>query len=347
MAAPAYPTTTIPPTTLDEILRLTTLAPSGHNTQPWRIEVRGSHLTLFPDHRRRLPVADPDDHALYLSLGCAVENLMLAARARGLAAEVAPFPGDGDRIEVHLVHTDPPADAGLADWIPYRQVTRSRYARRPLPEGWAEQLTEMARAPGVGLHVVSDPVAIAELADLTAAAVHRQFSDPAFVTELLTWIRFTRAEARQSGDGLAAPALGLPLLPRAIGSALMRLGATPRAEARRAKAAVRASSAILIFTVARMDRRHWFALGRTFERVALAVTARGLMHAHVNAACEVPALRAELRRHLDATAGHPLLMVRVGWGRRRSRSPRRALAEVVSRPAPATPSDHGELTSAR
>lgn len=45
-------------------------APSGHNTQPWKFRVEGNTITISPDFSRRLPIVDPDDHALFISLGC-------------------------------------------------------------------------------------------------------------------------------------------------------------------------------------------------------------------------------------------------------------------------------------
>lgn len=54
-----------------------TLAPSGHNTQPWQFLIRNNSILINPDFSRRLAIVDSDDHALFISLGCALENLSL------------------------------------------------------------------------------------------------------------------------------------------------------------------------------------------------------------------------------------------------------------------------------
>jgi hypothetical protein len=54
---------------LNQLIHSATLAPSGHNTQPWKFSVDSNVIRLFPDFSRRLPVVDPDDHALNISLG--------------------------------------------------------------------------------------------------------------------------------------------------------------------------------------------------------------------------------------------------------------------------------------
>ena len=62
-----------------EIIHYATLAPSGHNTQPWKFSIKDNSILIYPDYSRRLSVVDPDDHALFISLGCALENLVIAA----------------------------------------------------------------------------------------------------------------------------------------------------------------------------------------------------------------------------------------------------------------------------
>jgi hypothetical protein len=66
-----------------ELIRYATLAPNGHNAQPWRFSTAPGLITIQPDFTRRTPVVDPDDHHLFVSLGCAAENLALASAARG------------------------------------------------------------------------------------------------------------------------------------------------------------------------------------------------------------------------------------------------------------------------
>lgn len=65
------------------LVRQAILAPSGHNTQPWRFRIGERRIDILPDLSRRTPVVDPDDHHLFVSLGCAAETLAIAAAAHG------------------------------------------------------------------------------------------------------------------------------------------------------------------------------------------------------------------------------------------------------------------------
>jgi hypothetical protein len=61
------------------LLRYAILAPSTHNTQPWRFTVAPERILVFRDRARWLQVADPSQRELHVSVGCALENLLIAA----------------------------------------------------------------------------------------------------------------------------------------------------------------------------------------------------------------------------------------------------------------------------
>ena len=59
-----------------DLIRQATKAPSGHNAQPWLFKIKTDGIEIYADTTRRLPVVDPHDRELFVSLGCAVENLL-------------------------------------------------------------------------------------------------------------------------------------------------------------------------------------------------------------------------------------------------------------------------------
>ena len=88
------------PAATRDLVRYATLAASGHNTQPWKFEVRAETIHILPDPGRRTPVVDPDDHHLFVSLGSAAENLSLAAAARGLPGQIRFNPDQGGSASI-------------------------------------------------------------------------------------------------------------------------------------------------------------------------------------------------------------------------------------------------------
>ena len=47
-----------------------------------------SAISILPDVSRRCPAVDHDNHRLFVSLGCSAENLVQAAHANGLSAQL-------------------------------------------------------------------------------------------------------------------------------------------------------------------------------------------------------------------------------------------------------------------
>ena len=66
----------------NSILYYASLAPSGHNSQPWFVRVLNQNEWIIGvDPQRRLPAVDPDNREILLSIGAFAENLSLAAGA--------------------------------------------------------------------------------------------------------------------------------------------------------------------------------------------------------------------------------------------------------------------------
>lgn len=316
---------------LTRLLTAATAAPSGHNTQPWQFQVTDEEVRIIPDLSRQLPVVDPDDHGLFISLGCALENLVVAAGAEGYRAEVDYAGLEQDRrfLIVHLRPGEAAEGKALSEAISERQSTRRPYDGRAIPLADLQRLEAASRREGIGIHLFTEPARIEPVIELVEEGNRLQFSDPAFVDELISWIRFNGREVESHQDGLTHSAMGLPSTPRWLGRLMMKTVATPRGQARSAARDVRSSAAMMLFSVERDDPRGWVDLGRSFERVALTATTLDMKHAHVNMPCEVPALREDLQRHLGLGDAHPLLLLRLGYAEPMPRSPRRPLDHVL------------------
>jgi hypothetical protein len=310
-----------------EVLHAATLAASSHNTQPWRLHVAGNVLEVRPDFSRRTPVVDPDDHHVYVSLGCAAENAVIAATAFGLAGRVefAPAP-DGGVVRVVFEKDAAPASP-LVEALPHRQCSRAPYDGQPVTPA---ELRRLAGAENEDLRLVSEPSQLATIADYVAQGNAAQLRDPAFVRELIHWMRFTPGEARRHGDGLLAPALGIPPLPRLLATPLLRFAMKPASQSARDIAALRSSAGVALFLSERDEPSCWVETGRRYERFAIEATCLGIRNAFMNQPVEVPALRTGLATALGLNGPRLSLLVRFGYGPTRPRSYRRPLDSVLS-----------------
>lgn len=325
-------TWTLPPTEtgaglpVRALVQAATLAANGHNTQPWRFVSRGRELIIQPDLSRRTPVVDPDDHHLFVSLGCAAETLLLAATAQGWSGE-ARFLGPAEGVAVSLSPRRQAPDPLVAA-IAHRASTRANYDPRPVATTTLNALAASA-GPEVALSLITDRPRLNALTALIVAGDDVQVADPAFRRELTQWIRFDAAEALARRDGLFSRSSGSPALPRWLGARMFDLAFTVKGEADKIARQMAHTAGAAVFTGPSDDPAGWVAVGRAFTRFALTATARGLKLAFLNQPVEDKPTRARLAAWLGAPDRRPDLIVRFGEGPAMPRSLRRPVAAVL------------------
>ena len=196
-----------------ELIRCATLAPSSHNTQCWKFAFAadGRSISLLPDLARRCPAVDPDDHHVFVSLGCATENLVQAALAHGLQGQ-AQFDAAGDMVRVSLEPTRPQATP-LFTAIAQRQCTRGDYDGKPLSTAELDLLQRAGSSDSVRLLLLTERPAMERVLDHVLQANTAQMADVAFIRELKSWVRFNGAEAVRTRDGLYSVSSGNPNIP--------------------------------------------------------------------------------------------------------------------------------------
>ena len=86
---------------LRTVAEFASLAPSVHNTQPWRFVASEHALEVRADPSRRLDYLDGDTRQLHISCGAAVEFARLAIRALGYACVVRLAPARRSDVARH------------------------------------------------------------------------------------------------------------------------------------------------------------------------------------------------------------------------------------------------------
>jgi hypothetical protein len=311
-----------------ELIRYATLAPSSHNTQCWKFRVREGSITIEPDLTRRCPVVDPDDHHLFVSLGCCTENLAQAALACGLQAIPRYDPTGSGSVAVSLEATRAQSSP-LFQAISERQCTRSDYDGRPLSAEELRLLEKAGTSGDVHLVLATERIAMETVLEYVVAGNTAQMNDPRFVDELRAWIRFSADEAVRTGDGLFAGASGNPAMPRWLRSIMMRLFFAPKSENERYAKQIRGSAGIAVFVSGANNRASWVEVGRCYERFALQATALGIRNAFLNQPVEVGSIRTEFAAVLGLGNQRPDLVVRFGRGPTMPLSMRRPVQAVL------------------
>ena len=314
---------------LQELVRYATLAPSSHNTQCWKFRVQERAITIEPDLARRCPVVDPDDHHLFVSLGCAAENLAQAALAHGLQAQARFEPAGSGAVGIGLEPTSP-APSALFKAIPERQCTRGEYDGMALAADDLRLLERAGSGKGVRVMLLTERAAMEKTLEYVVAGNSAQLNDPAFVAELKAWIRFGDAEAVRLNDGLYSGSSGNPNLPRWIAGPLLGLVLTAKSENDKYAKQMRSSAGVAVFVAEANDKAHWVEVGRCYERFALQAAAIGVRNAFLNQPVEVASIRPQFASWLGIGGQRPNLVVRFGRGPKMPPALRRPVQDVMT-----------------
>ena len=289
------------------LLRGAILAPSGHNTQPWRFTIDEPCVVVAADPGRRLPVADPDDRELTMSLGAAVTNLRVAAARFGLSADLAPADGAAARVRLGGAEADP-ALAALFPALTARRTWRLEMDDRPLEGPAAAALTGLRTFGGAESVVVTDDARRRALTDLIHDGDLARMSDTAFRRELAHWMRPAHTKA---DDGLAGDSLGLSAFASGLAAWTTRKLDMGRSVAAR-DVALAERSAALVVVLAGDAPQSLLDAGQLLETLLLRAALHGVAASFFNLPVEVPEIRARMKEMLGAIL-LPQLLLRVGY----------------------------------
>jgi nitroreductase len=306
------------------------LAPSSHNTQPWRFHLSDNRIDLYADRTRALPVMDPDDRELVMSCGAALYNLRLAVRHFGYADTVTLWPDPNSPDLVARIDVDQPGHATAEEhdlfWaISTRRTNRHLYTAQPVPNIVVKRLETIARAEGATFHVVQGDDQRHAVADLTAEADRIQWSDKRFRRELAAWLH---PERHHSRDGIPGYAFGASEMVAYTGPFLLRTFDWGRGQAAKDRQLAVGSPLLAVLATETDMPTAWLQAGQALERVLLQASAAGLAAAYLNQPIEVTDVRQRLGDLVDIE-GFPQLLLRMGYGPEVEPTPRRGVDEVV------------------
>jgi nitroreductase len=298
------------------------LAPSIHNTQPWKFAVSEDRVHVFVDKTRWLRVADADQRELYLSVGCALENLVIAAEHFGFTARVAHMPAPGNEelaAEVRLsaggkVSVFRPARLFKA--IPLRHTNHKIYGVKPIPETDLARFTQAVVEEGVMLQVTGDAGTRRRVDELLLEGDARQFSDATWREELAHWI----GQGVFGSRWLISKTAQLALTHMNLAKGLTKTDAE----------LVMGAPVVGVIGTREDGPVEQIQAGQVLERIALTATCLGVRIQPMSQILEVPDLKAQVSKLLPDGL-HPQVTFRLGYAEpEMEHTPRRPLDDVLA-----------------
>lgn len=321
------------------------LAANPHNSQPWAFVVTDTSVDVLADATRHTGTLDALGRELRIGLGCALENLVLAAGARGLVPSLTLWPdGPDSDLAARVDLTEGSAETSpLYDAIGDRHTDRGPYTSEAVAPETLAELVDPTGLPGVAVHLVTTEDERASLGRLLVDAATAITEDEEMSRDSFAWFRSDADAVRRHRDGLTLDVQGMP---QAMLTVAKLLPASSRATGDRfwvtqtRDVHTKTAAAYGVITVADpYDPTTQLLGGRLLQRVHLRATRAGLALHHMNQITERidrerdggrSATFAPRFAELLPAGSLPLGVFRVGHGvREPALSPRRPVAEVT------------------
>jgi hypothetical protein len=313
---------------LERLVRCAILAPSSHNTQPWRFLMSGDHVELWADRSRQLRVTDPAGRELAMSCGAALFNLRVACHRFGRESTITllPDPDEPDLLAQAGCGLSRPAsleDQSFFEAIFRRRTHRQPFDDRGIGERVIRRLVAVAEREGAWL-VPIEGARKRELGEVVEEATRQQFRDRQFRVELASWMR----PGTRRLDGMPGYALGYGALSSRLAPWVVRGLDVSGTQATKQRRLVDGSPLACVLGTDRDTGAHWLRAGQALERVLLAATAEGLFASYLNAPIQLEEYRPRLAA-ITGVAGKPQIVLRLGYAGPQRATARRPLAEVI------------------
>jgi hypothetical protein len=268
------------------------LAPHSHNLQSWLVDLSvPGEITLFIDRNRLLPETDPFSRQMMMSQGTFIELLDLAARQKGLRAQIDLFPQGA--FHPTTVDARPTArirllpDAAVQPDPRFAQLFRRRtnreaYETREPDAAALRAITESVQSHALRVGFVGGAQAesLAQHRRIAKEAWRIELTTPRTVLESFRVLRVGPKEIAQHRDGLslndplvrALDAVGL--FDRSVAPGPDDFATTSQIEDFNTK--IDGTPAFFWLVSEGNDRVTQVNAGRAYARAQLAATAAGL-----------------------------------------------------------------------
>lgn len=221
---PAYTAWETSSNGLEGLVNAAILAANAHNAQPWLYKLGDSSIELKADTGRNLGSVDPYLRELYISLGCALENLIVAAKEKGYSPKITFFPDQQDIKFIAKIDltTMKPLHTEFYDAIPKRHMNRGPYdTNRPVTQEIIEPLMNLNNDKSeVKLFMYESQQDKLKIGQAMVEATESLISDKEQIGVDPKWTRQSWQDIEKYKDGITTDAQGLPTLTRLIAKML-------------------------------------------------------------------------------------------------------------------------------
>lgn len=283
------------------VLEYAVLAPSTHNTQPWKFEISDSRCKVFIDNSRQLPAADPQKRNMYISLGAMLKNIELAATAFGVFKGLKISDKTGTQVaEVIFKNLGKKGSQEAVSPSPYLDAIRTRTNYRgpfsPVKISEKDKNQFITGNSTTKVFLVENRKTIEKLGSLTAEGLKIAYSRSEFRKEISKWIKSNTSTQKK---GIPGYSLRMPLFTSHVIPRLIRYKDIGPKLAKLNYQSFVSASAVAILASEQDDEVAWINAGQTAQEIFLNMELVGLACSIFVAAIETKGLRPKINEITD------------------------------------------------
>lgn len=307
------------------LIRYGILAPNTQNSQPWKFEIRKNKIIIYLETEKRLKTIDDKSREIWISIGCAVENLIIAGENFGLRGKEKTQ----EKKVVISFRKIKPIKNKLIDFITKRVTNKNKAKRSLFTINEIKKLKEIPFAENTNAFLLEDKKDLEKFTKLTDEANDILYKNEKYKQEIISWIRFNEYQSRKTNDGISYKTMGIPQVSSKIGRVFMNFFLSPKFIKKSDQQKIKNSSGIIIITSKRDCNICWINTGRTLQRILLLTTSFGMQYSFLNKPCQTKKTRTELKK---ITKQWPQTIIRLGHAKNATHTKRKPIEDVLILP---------------
>jgi len=303
-------------TLVDELkflVNFAVLAPSSHNSQPWKFEIKDNEIILRPDFERSLPFSDKNHRQLYISLGAALENLLIAANYYNFKTNVKYINTGSDNFSIIISFEKSEAkeqnNEHLVFSIPRRRTNRNKYSDCALDQSLINKIAGFADVD-TKIDFILEKDKKDKISDVVSNALITAMDQKDFRKELSEYIK---SNITNSPVGMPASGFGIPTSISLFASSMLKRINMNNITKKQDEALLKNFTPAFILISTKNDNvEDWIKSGRIYESVTLEAEKNNIKTAPMAAAIQIGEFYKDLQRILDLSF-RPQVFCRVGF----------------------------------
>ena len=296
------------------LLKYAVLAPSTHNSQPWLFRIKENICEIYLNKEKKIPHADPTGRDMYISLGCCIENFIIAAKYFGVFDNLELVMKRDLIAKITIngrVSKNKEKLSKITKTIINRQNKRGSYSKNFIPRILLNKIYKFANDyKGVHVMININRETITEVSRLTGRSVSDSYKKPKFRQEIIRWFIGNNSLKK---EGLPGYSLLLPnIISKIFPIMINKINLGPLISFMTTKK-MNTSRALFIFSSKNDTKEDWVMVGRFAERAMLELQEKKLSTSIYVAAIEgSKKYRKELKKILNLD-GRPQFLFVAGY----------------------------------